>query len=86
MKNERRINKAEEARKLYFAMMGEEECCPGVDEHLSRQQLLEHYDESLWIYQDMLKRAIETSDRDEIKSLRRSVQEIKEAKRSLLAS
>lgn len=84
MKNERQINKAEEVRKLYFAMMGEE-CCP-VEENLSRQQLLEHYDESLWIYQDMLKRAIETSDRDEIKSLRRSVQEIKEAKRSLLAS
>lgn len=81
----RSVNKVKENRHLYFAMMGGE-CCPQQEVVLKKEELLEHYDESLWIYQDMLQRAIENSDREEIKSLRRSVQEIKEAKRSLLAS
>jgi len=80
-----KVNKAKKSREMYFAMMGQE-CCPQQETDFSKEELLEHYDESLWIYQDMLRRAIQTSDHEEIKSLRQSVQEIKIAKRELLAS
>lgn len=85
VKEKRAVNKAEEERKLYFALMGQQDCCT-TEGIYSKDELLEHYEESQWIYEDMLRRAVETSDQYEIRSLRRALQEIKEAKRSLLAS
>lgn len=85
MSKRQRVTAADE-RAFYNAMFGENRCLEqGSNADMDRRELLEHYDESLWIYQDMLRNAIRINDHNDVCHLKRNIQEIKEAKRRLLA-